>query len=98
LTVGAGISVEVRYLNYIAEVAGIKDVKIDLPEGANLRDLLRQLGQQQGPQLSSVLMDEESGNPNRFLLILVNQTHTREAEIPLKDGDVVVFSGIVAGG
>lgn len=98
MTVGAGITVEVRYLNYIAEVAGVKAVKVDLPEGTNLRDLVRYLGQRQGPQLASVLMDEESGNPSRFLLILVNQTHTREAETRLNDGDVVVFSTIVSGG
>ena len=95
---GAEITVEVRYLNYLAEVAGVKAVKVNLPEGSNLGDLVRTLGQRQGPQLASVLLDEKNGNPSRFLFILVNQTHTREAETPLKDGDVVVFSSIVAGG
>jgi len=98
MTMGAGITVEVRYLNYIAEVAGVQAVKVNLPEGAQLRDLARYLGQRHGPQLTSVLMDEESGNPSRLVMILVNQTHTREAETPLRDGDVVVFSSIVAGG
>ena len=98
MAAGSGITVEVHYLNYIAEVAGVKAIKVGLPEGANLRDLVRYLGQRHGPQLASVLLDAENGNPSRFLLILVNQTQTREAETPLKDGDVVVFSGIVAGG
>ncbi len=92
------ITIEVRYLNYIAEAAGVEAVKVDLPEGANLRDLVRYLGRRQGSQLGSVLLDAENGNPSRFLLILVNQTPTREAETLLKDGDEVVFSGIVSGG
>lgn len=98
MTGGTGITVEVRYLNYMAEAAGIKAEKVDLLGGTNLRDLVRNLGQRHGPRLASVLLDEESGNPSRFLLILVNQTHTREAETLLKNGDVVVFSGIVTGG
>jgi len=98
MTGGAGITVEVRYLNYLAEVAGVQAVKVNLPEGAQLGDLARYLGQRHGPQLASILLDEESGNPSRFLMILVNQTHTREAKTPLQDGDVVVFSSIVAGG
>ena len=95
---GVEITVEVRYLNYLAEVAGVTGTKVGLPEGSNLRDLLITLGQRQGPRLASVLMDEESGHPSRFLLMLVNQEQRREAQTPLKDGDVVVFSGIVAGG
>ncbi len=95
---GAAITIEVRYLNYIAEAAGVKAEKVDLPEGANLRDLVRYLGQGHGSQLASVLLDAESGNPSRFLLILIYQTPTRQVEAPLKYGDVVVFSGIVAGG
>ncbi len=92
------MNLEVRYLNYIAEAAGVDAVKVDLPEGANLRDLARSLGQEHGSQLGSVLLDAENGGPSRFLLILVNQTPTREAETLLKDGDEVVFSGIVSGG
>ena len=98
MAAGGDITVEVRYLNYIAEVAGVKDVKVNLPEGTNLRDVVKYLGQRHGSQLASLLMDEESGNPSRFLLILINQTHTRDAETLLRDGDVVVFSSIVSGG
>jgi len=98
MTMGAGITVEVRYLNYIAEVAGVQEDTINLPEGARLGDLAKCLGQRHGPRLAAVLLDEESGNPSRFVMALVNQTHTREAETPLQDGDVVVFSSIVAGG
>ncbi len=98
MAMGAGITVEVRYLNYLAEVAGVQEVKVNLAEGACLRDLARSLGKRHGSQLASVLLDEESGNPSRFVMILVNQSQTREAETPLQDGDVVVFSSIVVGG
>jgi molybdopterin converting factor small subunit len=95
------VKVELRLmaLPALARAIGGKKVELDFP-GDTVADLLDHLVQQYGDAARDALLDDE-GRLDSIIQILVNEKQWvihDELEVPLKDGDSVVFMLLVVGG
>jgi molybdopterin converting factor small subunit len=95
------VKVELRLmaLPALARAIGGKKVELDFP-GDTVADLLDHLVQQYGDAARDALLDDE-GRLDSIIQILVNEKQWvihDELQVPLNDGDSVVFMLLVVGG
>jgi MoaD family protein len=96
---GVKVNLRLMALPALAKAIGGKKVEVDFP-GDTVADLLNHLVQQYGDPAREALLDEE-GHLDSIVQILVNEKQWiihDELEVPLKDGDSVVFMLLVVGG
>jgi molybdopterin converting factor small subunit len=85
--------VEVQYLAQIKRALGRPSETVELPPGATVGDLLRNLAAQH----ATTLLVDEAGQPNRSLLLFLDDRPT-DAKSPLSDGSVLTILAPMAGG
>lgn len=95
------MKVEVRLmaLPTLAKAIGGKRVEVSFA-GGTVADLLDHLVEQHGPAAREALLDEE-GDLDSIIQILINEERWvvhENLDVPLKDGDSVVFMLLVVGG
>jgi MoaD family protein len=95
------VKVELRLmaLPALARAIGGKKVEVEFA-GDTVADLVNHLVERYGKAAKDALLDEE-GDLDSIIQILINEkqwiTHD-ELEVPLKDGDSVIFMLLVVGG
>ena len=95
------MKVEVRLmaLPALTKALGGKRVEVTFP-GGTVADLLDHLVEQYGRAAREALLDEE-GDLDSIIQILINEERWvvhENLDVPLKDGDSVVFMLLVVGG
>lgn len=100
----AGVSmpqVDVTYSGLILQAVGQRSERRDLPDGATLGDLLRDLERKHGEPVRKLLFDERRGLLSHAL-VAVNGTAMRDLAAPIgRDGALVrilVMSPMMIGG
>ena len=83
----------VQYLAQIKRALGRPGESIELPTGATVGDLLRDLAQRH----KTTLLTDDVGSPNRSLLLFVDD-RPAAATSPLEDGAVLTILAPMAGG
>ena len=89
----------VRLYGSLRELAGELEIDVSLPDGARVRDLLRQL-EELRPGLAQRLLDE-NGNITRFANVFVNGRDIRDLDgldTPVLPDDEVTILPPAAGG
>jgi molybdopterin converting factor small subunit len=95
------VKVELRLmaLPALARALGGKKVEVEFA-GETVADLVNHLVERYGKAARDALLDEE-GDLDSIIQILINEkqwiTH-HDLEVPLKDGDSVIFMLLVVGG
>jgi molybdopterin synthase sulfur carrier subunit len=95
------VNVELRTmaLPALTKALGGRRVEISF-EGGTVADLLEHLVEQHGQAAQEALLDEE-GNLDSIIQVLINEERWvvhEDLDVPLKDGDSVVFMLLVVGG
>jgi molybdopterin converting factor small subunit len=93
------VDLRLMALPALARAIGGKKVEVDFA-GGTVADLLNHLVEQHGSPAREALLDDE-GQLDSIVQILVNEKQWvvhDELEVPLKDGDSVVFMLLVVGG
>ncbi len=88
--------VTVYYMAQIKRAAGCSSEQIDAPDGADLRGVLRSMGERHGDAFRVVLLDD-ANEPRKSLLYFVGDEHADPSR-PLKDGDAITILAPMAGG
>jgi len=89
----------VRLYASFRELAGEREIDVTLPDGATVRDLLRQLGELR-PNIARVLLDE-NGNITPSINVFVNGRDVRHLsglDTPVTPDDEVTIIPPAAGG
>ena len=93
------VKVRLMALPVLAKAMGGKQAEVEFP-GETVADLVDHLVERYGKPAKEALLDEE-GQLDAIIQILVNEkqwvVHDR-LEVPLKDGDTVIFMLLVVGG
>ncbi|RLF10424.1 MAG: hypothetical protein DRJ69_03155 [Thermoprotei archaeon] len=87
---GGGLRVKVVLASIYREAAGVKELDLNLPEGATLRDLLLKLAELYGGPFTRLMA--EDGSISRDALLFVNGMSLRDASSKLKEGDFVFIA------
>ncbi|MCS7115508.1 MAG: MoaD/ThiS family protein [Nitrososphaerota archaeon] len=89
-------------MGYIGDFLGKSAEYVELPEGASLKFFLNFLLNLHGEKLEREIYDAEGHCLKRGFSILVNNNlvlgGTPIPEIPLREGDHVIISPLIAGG
>ena len=88
-------TVRIRFLSTFREVVPTNDMKLDVPDGITLGELLEILSKKFGQGLS------EHFEKLDYVVIFINNVEYRGLnglKTPLKDGDSIVIGHILAGG
>jgi len=92
------MNVEVRYSAQAREAAGVAVERVEVAEGASLRDVLADLARRHGAAMGKVLLDD-GGAPHPSVLLFVNDEQVQWANPPeLKDGDTLAIMSPISGG
>ena len=90
--------VTVQYTTQLKAALGVAQEQIQLKDGASLSDLLRQLAGQHGQTFSDlVLMGDGVLMPSMIVCIDDRQMPASQ-DIPLQDGNQVMFLSAISGG
>jgi molybdopterin converting factor small subunit len=87
------MQVEVQYLAQIKRALGVPGESVELPAGATVGDLLRNLAARH----ATTLLTDEAGAPNRSLLLFLDDRPTDARQI-LADQSVLTILAPMAGG
>jgi molybdopterin converting factor small subunit len=95
------VKVELRLmaLPALVRALGGKRIEVDFP-GHTVADLVEHLAGQYGRPAKEALLDEE-GNVDSIIQVLINEEQWvvhDDLNVPLKDGDTVIFMLLVVGG
>lgn len=93
------INLRLMALPALVKALGGKKVQVDFP-GETVAELLDHMVKQYGRAAKEALLDEE-GRLDTIIQILINEKEWvvhDELDVPLKEGDDVIFMLIVAGG
>ena len=85
--------IEIQYLAQMKRAIGVSGEKVDLPAGATVGDLLRDLTARHG----AALLADEAGQPNRSLLLFLDDRPTDVRQV-LTDQSVLTILAPMAGG
>ena len=85
--------VEVQYLAQIKRALGAPGESVELPAGATVGDLLRNLAARH----ATTLLTDEAGAPNRSLLLFLDDRPTDARQV-LTDDSVLTILAPMAGG
>ncbi|MCL2391573.1 MAG: MoaD/ThiS family protein [Oscillospiraceae bacterium] len=92
--------IQIRTVHSIAKIISGRKVFVELPDGASLHELLRNMTGTYGQDFYDAVCDE-TGYPELRVAILVNGTSAAVlggAEMLLKDGDDVLILPVTSGG
>ena len=93
------INLRLMALPALVKAMGGKKVQVDFP-GETVADLLDHIVKEYGRAAREALLDED-GKLDTIIQILINEKEWvvhGELDVPLKEGDEVIFMLIVAGG
>lgn len=93
------MKVKAKFFALIRELAGTKEVEVEVEGGMRVIDLLRELANTLPPKFREYVF--EGNEVSRFLIILINGrgiSEMRGLETELKDGDEVALLPPVSGG
>ncbi len=92
------MKIRVKFLAYFRDLFGAKEISVDLPPGALLRDLLERLGDL--PERRKAILTEK-GEIHSQVVVMKNGAPAQSAggmKAPLADGDTVAVFPFLGGG
>ncbi len=95
------IKVRIKLYARLADLAGVSDLKLELPEKARLRDLLETLYKRFGETFESVVTTPSAEYGHYIGVILINERESSRlsgADTELGENDVVRIIPPVSGG
>jgi len=94
------LKVKVKLFAEIREAAGLKEVEVDVRDGASLIDVLSKLSEKLGEEFRRKLIDGKTGLPKDSYNFSVNGTIMQKVDfgMKLRDGDVLAILPPVSGG
>lgn len=93
--------IQVRFVGYLAELAAVKTMEVEVLPGMTLLGLIEHLGRQLGTEFEAFLFDPVSQDLWPGLAVAVNghlHNAVRSTNIALKAGDTVLFLPPASGG
>lgn len=91
------MQITVEYSAQLRVAAGRSAETVELPAGASLRELLRQLGEQHGERLATLLVNPD-GDMHPWLMADCNGAMLKDAQSALEDGARVRLLSPISGG
>jgi len=92
------MKIRVKFLAYFHDLFGAREITVDLPPGARLRDLLEGLGD--SPERRRAILTEK-GEIHSQVVVMKNGAPAQSARglnAPLADGDTVAVFPFLGGG
>lgn len=89
--------IKVKYLNIYYTITHKKEDSVEFDGSLTLRELVNKLSRSYKPEFRDAILEGENKlKPHAW--ILVNGELTKNLEMKLKDGEVIVFTLPIAGG
>ncbi len=79
------------------EIAGQREILLEVKPTSTLRDLLDALAKKYGKEFNSII-DPKTGQVSLDTLVMLNGKSIRKPDVQLKDNDVVMITVPVGGG
>jgi molybdopterin synthase sulfur carrier subunit len=93
-----GMKVTLKTIGDLRDYLGREPQEVDLPEGANLKDLLRWVEDRYGATLPAYLWDAQEHQFRGPVVLIINKKVVFDFSTPLKDGlEVTVMKALVGG-
>jgi molybdopterin converting factor small subunit len=77
----------------LRQVIGAAQIRLEVPEGSKVADVLETVASQYGPEARNLMMGERSG-----VLVLLEDEMIEETTLPVNEGDEVTVMLPMAGG
>jgi len=90
------MKVKVTLASIYREVAGAKELGLELPEGSTIKQLVDLLAERYGGPFKELLTRD--GSINEEALLLLNGMRMKRSSQVLKDGDFVFITSELVGG
>jgi len=93
------VRVQVRFFTYLADHAGAKQARLELPAGTTVRELILRLVSERSPSFAKIVLRGEEVHP--FLRVFHNQSLLSTEQIAatvLQDGDELMLYPAISGG
>jgi MoaD family protein len=94
------LKVKIQYFASVRELVNLREETVDIPAGANVRNLLDLLTAKYGNKLKEYLLDG-TGNPREYLQFLLNEKSISQIDgfaTLLRDGSTIAIIPPVGGG
>ncbi len=95
------MKVKIYFFSPLRQILDLKEIDIELPEGATVTDLFEELSNRFGEPIKKYVFDGKTRKPRGYLLYQVgvkNQTISYKADTKLKGGEQLAIMSPPMGG
>lgn len=95
------MKVTVKLFAKLKEIVGSQELEVNLPERADIRNLLEKLSKDYGADFDNYVIDDRTGMVRQYLQIVVDGKYTSTSEklgTKLRDGSVIAILPPIGGG
>jgi len=95
------MKVTVKLFAKLKEIVGNQELEVNLPERADIRNLLEKLSKDYGADFDNYIIDDRTRMVRQYLQIVVDGKYTSTSEklgAKLRDGSVVAILPPIGGG
>jgi MoaD family protein len=94
------ININIKFLSLLADYAGEEESYLEVDKNSSVKDIIKNLSLKYGKNFSDKILDSQNVL-NKYIILILNDVDIRSfngLDTMVKEGDVLTFLPVIAGG
>ncbi|MFW9930577.1 MAG: MoaD/ThiS family protein, partial [Candidatus Thorarchaeota archaeon] len=94
------ININIKFLSLLADYAGEEESYLEVDKNSSVKDIIKNLSLKYGKNFSNKILDSQNVL-NKYIILILNDVDIRSfngLDTIVKEGDVLTFLPVIAGG